>query len=364
MLNIGGNILCRTENIVGMLKFTSHPTDLNSGNIYLPKIETFLNQGSEKIMDKNEGYLLLPDGERINYHDLVNIYKESGRYCQSYVSCLTVLYKSDFNLDGTLKDCVIRRLSQYSENRDFVLFSKKLPVIFQLMHSCTIELENKYFKKPSFTKGDKVQSFHTFNIWNFKNRIPSKLMSTICNEISNEGFVIYNQCSQEMADFLSQNNLLEKLNKVDIGYYENFIYYSDDFGTKIENSDKIRELLNEGNDTSRGNLEKLLHSCFQIKETKYSLEHEYRLLITEFSNVNNKFPDAIKLLYPSADISVDHKIINFTPFPSKRVPYNKIGQIKLNDFPQDPEKIVSYRTHQYEDPEFKKWWEENIDGKH
>lgn len=362
MLNIGGNILCRTENIVGMLKFTDHPTDLNSGNIYLSKIETFLKQGSEKIMDKNEGYLLLPDGERISYHDLVNIYRESGRYCQSYVSCFTVLYKNDFNLDGTLKDCVIRRLSQYSENRDFVLFSKKLPVIFQLMQSSTIELANKYFKKPSFTNGDKVQSFHTFNIWDFKNRIPSKLMSTIFKQIPNR-FVIYNQCSQEMADFLSQNNLLEKLNKVDIGYYGNFIHYSDNFGTKIENSDKIRTLLNKGNEASREHLEKLLHSCFQIKETKYSLEHEYRLLITEFSNVNNKFPDAIKLLYPSTNISIDHGTITFTPFPSKWIPCKKIGHIKLNDFPQDPEKIVS-QINQYEDPEFKKWWEENIDGKH
>lgn len=324
------------ENIVGFIKFTNYPFDLATKGIFLQNIDDFINNGSPLIKDHDEGKIKFDNGETITYKELISLFNNEKKHCQSYISCFTALKCDDFESDYSLKHSTISKLKKYADNRDCVLFGSDLNKVFETFFQTTIEFHNKYFKKNSYENTSKIQEFGTMNQWKYRTMFSSCAWSCLYTTIDGKEALLNDKTNTELLSELKGYKKLETKNMISISNYANFVNYSDEIN--INSLDKLKQCVIQNIDDP-SILEKPLGLCLCSKGTKYSLENEYRLLITEFSDTDIEFPKAIKLLYPGETSNTTHTLIS--PLKFKIVKKESLKDIKLTDFKDSNLKITS-----------------------
>ncbi|TJY08510.1 hypothetical protein FCF15_11130 [Lentilactobacillus buchneri] len=313
---------------VGLIKFTPDTNELANNKIfYLSKVSTFLNSSqkpNDKINDPDEGYAYLMNGEKISYKDIIKHY--SGM-CQSYISCFTILYDSDFDENGKIKKCVancIKESNNLGTKRDAVIFNLQpkynmLNTLDRMAHN-TVEFINRDIKKPLIGE-DGVQLFPTMNSFKFcedLKREDLNLALSFCSNISKGGFPRH--FNKDMLAYLKRKGLLEEENKkTDVTLTANKIVYNPG-KIRFEDKEHFFDHLQTGEVTTN-EMNKYLKICLGEKDDQYSDQHEYRLLVTEFGGTNT-FPCAIKLLTPD----------NTQPWWAKIKKYNEVDCLTISDF--------------------------------
>lgn len=96
----------KNSELVGFIKFNDYPKKLQNGNLFLSKESTFMNQ-DPPIGDCFEGFLLNKKGPIISYKRILSYYSKNS---ESYISCFTALYESDFKSNGYIKKDTVDRL--------------------------------------------------------------------------------------------------------------------------------------------------------------------------------------------------------------------------------------------------------------
>lgn len=326
-----------SSNIVGFIKFNDYPDELATKDFFLLNIEDFIKNGSTLIKDSNEGKLKFKNGESITYKELIELFNQEKIYCQSYISCFTTLKLDDFESDYSLKDSTISKLEEYADNRDCVLFGSDLNKVFETFFDTTIEFHNKYFKKSSYTNANKIQQFDTVNCYRYETIFSPPAWSCIYNIAGNKEIILNDHINPKLLSELKSYKKFETGNMIYISNYANFVNYSDEID--IHGLDELKQYVIQNID-DKSKLEKLLKLCLCSKSTKYSLENEYRLLITEFSDTNIEFPKAIKLLYPDEKNNTAN--ITISPLKFAKVKNNSVKDIKLTDFKDANLKITSH----------------------
>ncbi|MCO6542145.1 MAG: hypothetical protein J6573_07580 [Lactobacillus sp.] len=286
-----------------LLKFNDHLCDLKSGIIYLSNIESFFNNGREKIKDENEGMIELFNGERITYKEIINQYKE---LCQCYISSFTALYKDDFCSDGRIKTMVINNILNLEvpgeeETRGCIIYDySKIKNLFNFnfVYPYTVEFMHKEIKKPSIS--DNSQEFYLFNYQNFISKIANGLVELKDKGIFHEMKYFLKSSDQNMNSIvklaLQKMGYIEKKEDfIEMTYKADKVVYEDFYKQEKTKDEILKDLSNCNNDMKI--YENYLSKALFTKKSKYSTQNEYRILVTQFSREKSRFANSLKLNY-------------------------------------------------------------------
>lgn len=318
-----------------MIKFNEQVKELEQGTFFLRNIDHFVDNGGEMIQDYSEGIIKLSESE-ISANEIIKRYSEN---LEAYICCFTVLFDSDFDSKGQIKestlDKILRRGGMYPEKRDAVIFScngkQNIMKVFDNMYHNTPEFKNVDLKKPDLKKiqipntneFETTQIFNTNNIEEWKqnirwSNIPYENRCEACKSL---------KCNRIKNDYI--RNFFEKEgwlgnNKVEMGFKGSYVYYRDLAASEEE---AIKQLFNNIQNSADSpdimKYEELLQYCFLQKGSSYKTQNEYRILIYQFSD-RVKLPDSIKLTYNAKNLS--------SKWWAKIIKNDEVSELNLNDF--------------------------------
>lgn len=310
---------------VGFIKFNPKCDELVKGHFFLKSIESFRDNGRDKIKDDSEGIIKLTNNEMIKYGEILN------DRAQTYISSFTVLFSDDFDEEGKIKETTVNKLLNKNEKenmkdvekRNAVIFNLSLMKSFEDMKCNTPEFVNCEIRKPNMD-ADKIQRFETNNFLCWREKIYSTypdLDGDCMNAI--KSLKTKNLQGMNTKEIFQKQNWLEKIkNRISIGLKGTYVYYDDKpLNTK---KDVILSEINETKDIEV--YERYLAECFARKANKYGDQHEYRLIFSEFKEADTKenfvFPKGIELEY----------LLKPEQWYAKEVKNNEVENLRLEDF--------------------------------
>lgn len=334
---------CRQEKIynqssskpVGMIKFNDNVEELKQGTFYLKNVVHFVDNGGEMIQDPSEGVIELSDG-KISSSEIIKNYSEN---MSAYICCFTVLFDSDFDNKGQIKEStvekILRRGQNNPEKRDAIIFScneeQNIMKVFDNMYHNTPEFKNVDLKKPNFEELEdfKTGTIETTQIFNTNNITEWK--QSICglnlpNEKCQKAFNSLNTPRIKddfVYSFFGKEGWLGN-DKVKVGFKGSYVYYGNLTTSEKKRINRLFSCIENSVESSEiMKYEELLQYCFLQKDSSYKSQNEYRILVTHFSS-EAKLPDSIKLVYNNAEFA-DAKL------RARVIKNNKVPELNLND---------------------------------
>lgn len=273
----------KNSELIGFIKFNDYPKDLQNGELFLSKESTFMYQ-DPPIGDPFEGFLLNKKGPITSYKDILSCYSKNS---ESYISCFTALYKSDFENGYIKKDTVdrLKKLDSNNKERAAVIFPegvitlcfyKLLCIFFYLRQKKLDQKSKEYYAMEKIYNLDELDDFDNFDNVTIK------------------------------ADLIQY---------IDMQVEENRTLCKDD-------KEKLEKWKPSDNDLSL--FEKYLYKCFFEKPKKngkyrYDIQNEYKVVLTIFATEKIKMPENIKLK------------LDFSHEGIKIFKHNELNKISISD---------------------------------
>ncbi|NUF25669.1 hypothetical protein [Bombilactobacillus mellis] len=268
---------------IGFIKFNDYPENLQNGEIFFSKESTFMYQ-KPPIGDPSEGYLK-NKYYRINYKDIFSYYSKNT---ESYISCFTALYKSDFGNDGYIKkDTVdrLKKLDHYNKKRSAVIFPKDFDKLY--LYDFYYFLNNFNKKLIDEYESDKKHNYALKPYYDLKTRFEDVTIK------------------------------YKPVKYIDTELEENNEYLKEEDKEKLKNWKYL--------DKNLGKFEEYLDKCFfekpkEIGKEKYYIQNEYRIVLTLFNTKKTTMPEHIKLKF------------NFENEGVKIFKHNELNKINIKNF--------------------------------
>lgn len=235
---------------VGLLKFVDDQDDFLSkavrGSFHLSSIEYFQKNGGEKVKDPYEGIIKLKD-DTISYKEII---EKFGNKTKAYITSFTLLYEDDFDTNGTIRKITLEKLCQTNngEKRPAVIYNYETFIGYM---ETLISNNNIYYK------------------YNHK----------------------YNLGNKVVKDDRKHHTPIYTI-------YGNKVKYSDE--PFRENKPDIIKGVEKSQDSENGVkfVTKYLKRALLIKNSLYSTQNEYRVLVTAFNLIPDEFSESIDLKAP------------------------------------------------------------------
>ncbi|KSV55896.1 hypothetical protein ATO21_07910 [Pediococcus acidilactici] len=267
---------------VGLLKFVDDKDYFLSkavmGAFHLSSIEYFQKNGGEKVKDPYEGIIKLKD-DTISYKEIIEKYDNKA---QAYITSFTLLYEDDFDTNGTIKKATLEKLCQTNngEKRPAVIYNYETFIGYM---ETLISNNNIYYR------------------YNHKYNLGNKIVK---DEYDNE----------VVKDDRKHHTPIYTI-------YGNKVKYSDE--PFRENKPDIIKGVEKSQDSENGVkfVTKYLKRALLIKNSLYSTQNEYRVLVTAFNLIPDEFSESIDLKAPLIPTKLDP---SGTPRKNNHKPIGKV----------------------------------------